>query len=235
MNLNLLSLLSHAKHAAGSSLAASPQGKKVRASSATSSSGTTTASGTAGTGGTTASSGTGTSSTSSSNTATITANDFLTLLVTEIQNQDPTQQTDPMQYVSQLVGVNSLEQLIQINQAVSNPPSGSTSGVAATASGASSSGSPTASGQSGQSVQSLAKKTNAASSASVVAQQLPLASNAQMSSASDSAVAQALGHGAATPTQVLPPTQVPLSPDVMRALQHSIPGATFAGTGGSNH
>jgi len=56
--------------------------------------------------------GTGTA-TGSPNQATITANDFLTLLVTEIQNQDPTTQTDPMQYITQLVGVNSLEQLVQ--------------------------------------------------------------------------------------------------------------------------
>jgi flagellar basal-body rod modification protein FlgD len=48
--------------------------------------------------------------------ATITANDFLTLLVTELKNQDPTANTDPNQYVNQLVQVNSLEQLISINQ-----------------------------------------------------------------------------------------------------------------------
>lgn len=48
--------------------------------------------------------------------ATIGANDFLTLLVTEMQNQDPTASTDPNEYVNQLVSVNSLEQLIQINQ-----------------------------------------------------------------------------------------------------------------------
>lgn len=47
--------------------------------------------------------------------ATITANDFLTLLVTQLKNQDPTQPSDPTQYVSQLVGVNSLQQLIDIN------------------------------------------------------------------------------------------------------------------------
>ena len=41
---------------------------------------------------------------------------FLTLLVTEMQNQDPTAQTDPNEYINQLVGVNSLEQLIGINQ-----------------------------------------------------------------------------------------------------------------------
>ena len=60
----------------------------------------------------------GTSSTDSSsgNSATISANDFLTLLVTEMQNQDPTAQTDPNEYINQLVQVNSLEQLIDINQ-----------------------------------------------------------------------------------------------------------------------
>lgn len=49
----------------------------------------------------------------------ITSNDFLTLLVTELQNQDPTQPQDPTQYVQQLVGVNSLQQLIGINQGIS--------------------------------------------------------------------------------------------------------------------
>lgn len=49
-------------------------------------------------------------------TATITANDFLQLLVTELENQDPTANTDPNEYVNQLVQVSSLEQLIQINQ-----------------------------------------------------------------------------------------------------------------------
>jgi flagellar basal-body rod modification protein FlgD len=48
--------------------------------------------------------------------STISANDFLTLLVTEMKNQDPTAQTDPNQYVNQLVQVNSLEQLIEINE-----------------------------------------------------------------------------------------------------------------------
>jgi flagellar basal-body rod modification protein FlgD len=56
----------------------------------------------------------GGSSTSSS--STISSNDFLTLLVTEMQNQDPTSATDPNEYINQLVSVNSLEQLIQINQ-----------------------------------------------------------------------------------------------------------------------
>lgn len=46
----------------------------------------------------------------------ITSNDFMTLLVTEMKNQDPTQPTDPNAYIQQLVGVNSLQQLIAIHQ-----------------------------------------------------------------------------------------------------------------------
>ncbi len=80
-----------------------------------------------------ASSTTGTSSTSGSgdssdSSATISANDFLTLLVTEMQNQDPTSDTDPNEYINQLVQVNSLEQLIDINQTLSTDV-GSTSGT----------------------------------------------------------------------------------------------------------
>ncbi len=56
------------------------------------------------------------SSSSDTSSASITADDFLQLLVTELQNQDPTANTDPNEYIDQLVQVNSLEQLIQINQ-----------------------------------------------------------------------------------------------------------------------
>lgn len=59
------------------------------------------------------------SDSSSSDSTTISANDFLTLLVTEMQNQDPTADTDPNEYIDQLVEVNSLEQLIDINQTLS--------------------------------------------------------------------------------------------------------------------
>ncbi|HET6205160.1 MAG TPA: flagellar hook capping FlgD N-terminal domain-containing protein [Terracidiphilus sp.] len=59
------------------------------------------------------------SSAASSNGASVSANDFLTLLVTEMKNQDPTANTDPNQYINQLVQVNSLEQLISINQNLS--------------------------------------------------------------------------------------------------------------------
>ena len=53
---------------------------------------------------------------SSTNTATVTANDFLQLLVAEMKNQDPTANTDPNEYINQLVQVNSLQQLMHINQ-----------------------------------------------------------------------------------------------------------------------
>ena len=76
-------------------------------------------------------SGSDSSGSASSQSATISANDFLTLLVTEMKNQDPTAQTDPNEYINQLVQVNSLEQLIQINQNLSTAlgtPSGSATG-----------------------------------------------------------------------------------------------------------
>jgi flagellar basal-body rod modification protein FlgD len=52
--------------------------------------------------------------------STITANDFLTLLVAEMKNQDPTQPTDPNAYITQMVGVNSLQQLISINSGINS-------------------------------------------------------------------------------------------------------------------
>ncbi len=58
-------------------------------------------------------SGSDTGSSSTTDNSTITSNDFLTLLVTELKNQDPTQPTDPNAYIQQLVGVNSLQQLIR--------------------------------------------------------------------------------------------------------------------------
>jgi flagellar basal-body rod modification protein FlgD len=60
------------------------------------------------------------SSSTTGSTSTITSDDFLTLLVSELKNQDPTQPTDPTTYIQQLVGVNSLQQLIQINQGLTN-------------------------------------------------------------------------------------------------------------------
>jgi flagellar basal-body rod modification protein FlgD len=73
---------------------------------------------------------TGTSGASGSDSATISANDFLTLLVTEMQNQDPTANTDPNEYINQLVQVNSLEQLISINQTLTTDSAPTPSGGA---------------------------------------------------------------------------------------------------------
>jgi flagellar basal-body rod modification protein FlgD len=78
---------------------------------------------------------TGTTSSSESDSATISANDFLTLLVTEMQNQDPTADTDPNEYINQLVQVNSLEQLISINQTLTTDSSTTPSGGAVKAVG----------------------------------------------------------------------------------------------------
>ncbi len=72
------------------------------------------------TGATAKASTTSDTSSSTSSGATISGNDFLTLLVSELKNQDPTQPTDPGAYVQQLVGVNSLQQLIEINKGVSS-------------------------------------------------------------------------------------------------------------------
>ena len=70
-------------------------------------------------------------SSSSTSSAKITANDFLQLLLTELQNQDPTADTDPNEYVDQLVQVNSLQQLIQMNQTLDGGPTltGESSGM----------------------------------------------------------------------------------------------------------
>jgi flagellar basal-body rod modification protein FlgD len=103
-----------------SSPAGSPVWGTSRPEDAVSSSGTSSAS----------------SSAASTNTATVTANDFLQLLVTELKNQDPTANTDPNEFINQLVQVNSLQQLIQINQDLTptSTTSGSTPGSSMTGS-----------------------------------------------------------------------------------------------------
>jgi flagellar basal-body rod modification protein FlgD len=47
--------------------------------------------------------------------ATVNYNQFLQLLVAELQNQDPTNPTDPTQYMSQLASFSQVEQQIQTN------------------------------------------------------------------------------------------------------------------------
>ncbi|MGB6691661.1 MAG: flagellar hook capping FlgD N-terminal domain-containing protein [Terracidiphilus sp.] len=54
---------------------------------------------------------------------------FLNLLVTELQNQDPTQPVDPTEMVGQMVSLNQLDQLISINQTLTSlttPPTTTT-------------------------------------------------------------------------------------------------------------
>jgi flagellar basal-body rod modification protein FlgD len=87
----------------------------------------------------TSSTTTGGTSAAAANPSNITSNDFLTLLVSELKNQDPTQPTDPNAYISQLVGVNSLQQLISINQGLTSiETSPTTAPTPAAVSGASS-------------------------------------------------------------------------------------------------
>ena len=67
---------------------------------------------------TTAASTTGTASTSTASaqaSATLDYNSFLTLLVTEIQNQDPTSPSDPTQFLGQLASFSAVGQTIQTN------------------------------------------------------------------------------------------------------------------------
>ena len=108
-------------------------GQALKGMDATPMAGSTSGSG--GTSGTTGSSGTDNSDDTSSSSATISANDFLTLLVTEMQNQDPTADTDPNEYINQLVQVNSLEQLIDINQTLSGALGSTTSSTGSGGSG----------------------------------------------------------------------------------------------------
>ncbi len=49
---------------------------------------------------------------------------FLNMLVTELQNQDPTSPMDPTQMVGQMFSMNQLQQLIDINTTLSAIASG---------------------------------------------------------------------------------------------------------------
>jgi flagellar basal-body rod modification protein FlgD len=73
--------------------------------------------GTSGTGSTT---GTGSSSSTNSVGSLTSENTFLQLLIAQIQNQDPLNPTDAIQFVGQLVSYSQLEQLMQINQGITS-------------------------------------------------------------------------------------------------------------------
>jgi len=80
--------------------------------------------------------GTDSSNSSSTGSASSLQNTFMDLLVTELQNQDPTAPVDPTEMVTQMVSLNSLDQLISINSTLENmsgtgPTTGSPSADAA--------------------------------------------------------------------------------------------------------
>ena len=90
------------------------------ASAATSTSGTSATGATSGTSGTSFASLLGSATTTGSATTKrndeIDKNDFLKLLVTQLQNQDPLNPMDSANFSAQLAQFSSLEQLVQINQ-----------------------------------------------------------------------------------------------------------------------
>ena len=64
-------------------------------------------------------SGAGQSTTSTTTTPTVDKNMFLQLLVAQLQNQDPLNPTDSMQFVQQLAQFQQLEQSVNTGQDVS--------------------------------------------------------------------------------------------------------------------
>ncbi len=197
---------------------AKPNPAMTTASASQTSSPKMTAAAASGTGG--SGSGAAGSASATSNTG-ITANDFLSLLVTEMKNQDPTNQTDPMSYITQLVGVNSLEQLVQINQDLT-PTTPTTTTPPAT--GALASSPIAAAGK------ATTLPTTAASSTTAF---LPLGSQNQVAGTAAQAVSQAMGRSVPMASQAsaaqLPPSHLAMQPEELRAIQMSIPGATMTG------
>jgi len=83
----------------------------------------------------TTSSSSSSSSTSSDSLGTSAASlqdTFLNLLVTELQNQDPTSPVDPTEMVGQMVSLNQLDQLMSINQTLDSMAGTSGSSIATT-------------------------------------------------------------------------------------------------------
>jgi flagellar basal-body rod modification protein FlgD len=78
----------------------------------------------------------GTSSSTSGTSASSLQQTFLNLLVTELQNQDPTAPVDPTAMVGQLVSLNQLDQLISINSTLSSLVPSSTAAGSSTQSAA---------------------------------------------------------------------------------------------------
>ena len=75
--------------------------------------------------GATSATSTGSTTTSSSSSSGGLDSTFLNLLAEELQNQDPTAPVDPTQMVGQMISLNQLQQLIDINQTLTQPAAGS--------------------------------------------------------------------------------------------------------------
>jgi flagellar basal-body rod modification protein FlgD len=79
--------------------------------------------------------GQATSNTSADSSLQSIESTFLTLLVQELQNQDPTAPMDSTQMVGQMISLNQLDQLASINQVVTNALGSSSAPVSGGASG----------------------------------------------------------------------------------------------------
>ena len=77
----------------------------------------------------------GDASTTSSSSLQSIESTFLTLLVQELQNQDPTAPMDSTQMVGQMISLNQLDQLASINQVVTNALGSSSTAVTGGTSG----------------------------------------------------------------------------------------------------
>ena len=86
----------------------------------------------------------GSSTSSSSSVGSLTSEQtFLQLLVAQIQNQDPLNPTDSIQFVGQLVQYSELEQLMGINQGIQTLTGDSTSATPANSTNSNAQASPT--------------------------------------------------------------------------------------------
>jgi flagellar basal-body rod modification protein FlgD len=131
----------------------------------------------------TATTGTSSSSSSSSSSNGLSSSDlqttFLNLLVTELQNQDPTAPVDPTEMVGQMVSLNQLDQLISINQTLSS--------MLGAATGSTTSGT-SASTQQSQAGHAAANAVNASSSTPGSAGAVPNPASAMFTPAAASAL-----------------------------------------------
>jgi len=71
-----------------------------------------------------------TPATSTASSSSSLGSTFLSLLATELQNQDPTAPVDSTAMVGQMISLNQLDQLISINQAITGSATSSATGAA---------------------------------------------------------------------------------------------------------